>query len=151
MYFDGDNVPQPKKESSQTTFTAKHIPLSVAIASNVPDFDEPVCFVTDGNSQTLVDKMMTHLEQISQRSFELLKEHFSDVFEVLSAREKEETSEGFEPKGRSAKQLIQQFETYLHQLPVIGFNSSCYDLVVIKPFLFQRLRESDQTTQKERC
>ena len=36
-----------------------------------------------------------------------------------------------------AKELRERLEAYREELPVVGFNSSNYDLNVIKPYLFQ--------------
>ena len=40
------------------SFEARHVPLSVAIASNVPGHEEAVCFVSNGDSKTLVQDML---------------------------------------------------------------------------------------------
>ena len=48
VYFEQSELPST---SAKTTFTARYIPLSVSVASNVPSFTEPICFVTEGNPQ----------------------------------------------------------------------------------------------------
>ena len=42
-----DNLPHSKKENSQTEYTARHVPMSVSICSNVPSFEHPQCFISD--------------------------------------------------------------------------------------------------------
>ena len=37
-------------------FEARHTPLSVGIATNVPNFEKGVCFVTNGDENQLVQK-----------------------------------------------------------------------------------------------
>ena len=84
--FDSLDLPQPKKEDSTTQYTAMHILLSVSVYSNVTDFEEPVCFISDGNSQDLVNKMVDHLGDISDHAYRLLREEFTDVFEQQSQK-----------------------------------------------------------------
>ena len=61
VYFETDDLPSKTK---QTLFTARHIPLSVAVASNVPGFILPKCFVTDGDPCNLVGDMYLRMMMI---------------------------------------------------------------------------------------
>ena len=122
VFFESQDLPQPKKENAKTKYTSKHIPLSVSICSNVPTFDEAVCFISDGDPQDLVNKMVDHLELISDHSYRLLREEFADVYDQLDQRETEEEEEGESTKtGLTTKQLRQKLDAYLHELPVVGF------------------------------
>ena len=69
--------------------TSKHVPLSVSICSNVPTFQKPVCFISDGDPQDLVNKMVDHLELISDHGYHLLRGEFADVYDQLDPREVE--------------------------------------------------------------
>ena len=46
-FFDGENLPA---DSDRVQWIARHIPLSVSLASNVPGHETPQCYVTDGDS-----------------------------------------------------------------------------------------------------
>ncbi|XP_070178816.1 uncharacterized protein, partial [Littorina saxatilis] len=148
VFFDSRDLPQPKKQDAKTHYTCKHVPLSVSVCSNVPSFEEPVCFISTGDAQELVNKMVDHLERISDYSFGLLKERFADIYEQLDEKQAEEGEEGESSKtGLTSKQLREKLDAYLHELPVVGFNSSNYDLNVIKPYFFHRLIR--QSAEKE--
>ena len=47
-----ENLPTTKKEDSKTVYTARHVPLSVSISSNVPGFDQPKFFKNAATTAT---------------------------------------------------------------------------------------------------
>ena len=112
--------------SSMLTLDACHIPLSVAVASNIPGYESGVCFVTEGSEEELVQKLVDYLESLSEVSYKFLLEKFNYVFEQL------ERSENV----RKEKNL-NDFHCYCKELVVLGFNSASYDLNLIKPTLIQ--------------
>ena len=57
-YFDRDNVPA---DSDRVQWIARHVPLSVSLASNVPGYETPRCYVTEDDSDKLVADMMAGL------------------------------------------------------------------------------------------
>ena len=130
-------------------WVARHVPLSVSVASNVPGYESPSCFVTDGDSNKLVAEMMSHLHAVSDAAFESLKPSYESVLdelkmlkEVWDSAEKEcgleddENEDDVDGKNRTNpfKKLQDQLSSWLQQLPVIGFNSGKYDLNMIKRF-----------------
>ena len=48
-FFDKSNLPP---DSNTLQWVARHIPLSVSVASNVPGYEPALCFVTDGDAPT---------------------------------------------------------------------------------------------------
>ena len=66
-FFDGDNLPNT---TDHVEWVARHVPLSVSVASNVPGYEAPRCFVTDGDSNKLIAEMMSHLHAVSDAAFE---------------------------------------------------------------------------------
>ena len=136
VFFEYQDLPQPKKHDAKTKHTSKHVHLSVSMCSNVPTLQNPVYFISDGDPQDLVNKMVDHLELISDHSYRLLREEFADVYDQLDPREVEEEKGESTRTGLTAKQLRHKLDTYLHKLPVVGLNSSSYDLNVIKPYFF---------------
>jgi hypothetical protein len=63
-----------------TTFLKKDIPLSCSLASNVPNFEDPVCFVSNGVPQELVDTMLDYLHLIAKQAFSLLPLDYKNVY-----------------------------------------------------------------------
>ena len=61
------NLSEP---SDKQMWEAYHIPLSISIHSNVPGHEQSVCFVTDGNSTHLVERMLTKLHEISVTAYD---------------------------------------------------------------------------------
>ena len=139
-FFTGDNLPA---DTDHVQWVARHVPLSVSVASNVPGYEPALCFVTDGDADKLVGCMMTRLNTISDAAFASLLPLYADVLADLDARkyaweedikeaeeEKEEEAEG--GRNNPYKTLIGQLLGWLRQLPVIGFNSGKSDLNMIK-------------------
>ena len=128
---------------------ARHVPLSVSVPSNVPGHEPPRCYVTYGDSDKLVGIMMRGLSAIRDPAFDMLIPSYDNVLNELEVRneswheaerkalkEDESKQENDEEavKTNPYKTLIAQLLGWLHQLPVIGFNSGKYDLNVIKQF-----------------
>ena len=136
-FFTGDNLPA---DTDHLQWVARHVPLSVSVASNVPGYEPALCFVTDGDADKLVGCMMTRLNTISDAAFASLLPLYADVLADLDARKyawEEDIKEAEEEEvegGRNNpyKTLIGQLLGWLRQLPVIGFNSGKYDLNMIK-------------------
>ena len=139
-FFEKDNLPVTKIKNSKTVYTARHVPLSVSVSSNVPGYDSPKFFVNSENDpQHLVDQFVDYLQKISRTSFDLMQVRYASVYEEIAQREKEEHENDDKKLGLAASSLKKILDSYLQELPVLGFNSSRYDLVVIKKFLFKKL------------
>ena len=142
-YFEKNDLPKTKKENSKTATTARHVPLSVSVCSNVPSFTEPKFMRNRGSEQELIDGFVSYLEDIAAHSFLLLKEQYDDVYNQLADRQAAEEENPEKRIGQSAKTLKNTLDAYLMEMPVVGFNSGSYDLNLIKSTLFKRLNESD--------
>ena len=142
-FFTGDNLPA---DTNTLQWSARHVPLSVSVASNVPGHEDAQCYITNGDSDKLVADMMSHLHAVSDAAFESLKPSYESVLDKLkmlkeewdSAEEEcgleeaESEANADESKTNPYKTLIGQLLGWLRQLPVIGFNSGKYDLNMIK-------------------
>ena len=146
-FFDRDNVPA---DSDRVQGIARHVPLSVSLASNVPGYEPAQCYVTDGDSDKLVADMMSHLHAVSDAAFESLKPSYESVLNELEARKEEwddaeseanteEEENEKESKTNPFNTLAGQLLGWLRQLPVVGFNSGKYDLNVVKKFFIPLL------------
>ena len=74
------------ENTKKLSWDAKHIPLSVSVCSNVPDYSEPKCFVSEGDPKQLVTKMVDYLIEISKKSYSLAKEKFNAIFEAIDKK-----------------------------------------------------------------
>ena len=130
----------------------------MSVASNVPGHETPRCYVIDGDSDKLVGTMMHGISAISDAAFDMLIPSYDNVLNELEAlkeawdeaerkafkedESKQEDDEEVEMeavKTNPYKTVIGQLLGWLHQLPVIGFNSVKYDLNVIKQFFVSYL------------
>ena len=151
-YFSDERLPA---NSDKLQWSARHIPLSVSVASNVPGHVAPCCFITDGDSDKLVADMMRHLHTISDAAYESLSASYADVLDQLKARKEswdeaeseantEEEENEKESKTNPFNTLAEQLLGWLRQLPVIGFNSGKYDLNVVKKFFIPYLMKPSE-------
>ena len=159
--FDADNL---HADSDRVQWIARHVPLSVSLASNVPGHETPHCYVTDGDSDKLVGSMID-LGAISNAAFDMLIPSYDNVLNELEVRKEAwDEAERETPKEAESKQeddeevdmgntktnpyktLIGQLLGWLHQLPVIGFNLGKYDLNVVKQFFVPYLLKPPNKT-----
>ena len=82
-YLDRDNVPA---DTDHVQWVARHVPLSVSVASNVPGHEDAQCYITNGDSDKLVADMMAGLVATSDAAFESLKPSYESVLNELEAR-----------------------------------------------------------------
>ncbi|KAI8516762.1 hypothetical protein Bbelb_053430 [Branchiostoma belcheri] len=108
-----------------------HELLSVSVASNVPGYTEPVCFVSEGEPAEVAEKLLDHLTQISQESYGLLSAKFSWIKKLEKRRKKHYMTK-----------LMEEFEKYLKQLVVLSFNGGKYDLNAVKKVFLPLLLRS---------
>ena len=149
-YFSDERLPV---NSDKLQWSARHVPLSVSVASNVPGYEPAQCYVTDGDSDKLVADMVDHLTAISDAAYESLLPLYADVLEELKTRkeawdeEEEEEEENGKKTVNPCKTLKKQLQTWLRQLPVIGFNSGHYDLNVVKKFFIPYMLKGNDKTR----
>ena len=154
-YFNDERLPT---NTDHVEWIARHVPLSVSVASNVPGHEDAQCYVTNGDSDKVVEEMMNHLITISDAAYDSLLPSYEYVLDELKARikawddaESEANAEvednEKESKTNPYEKLVQQLCTWLHQLPVIGFNSGHYDLNVVKKFFIPYMLKGNDKTR----
>ena len=115
-YFDGENIPT---NTDHVQWIARHVPLSVSVASNVPGYEPAQCYITDGDSDKLVEEMMNNLIAISDAAYDSLLPSYVDVLADLDARKHawaEETKEAEEEEeeeeeAENGKKTVNPYET----------------------------------------
>ena len=151
-WFDTEQLPS---DSDKFHWVARHVPLSVSVASNVPSHEQVQYLVTDGDTNKLVSAMMDILRAMSDAAYDKIKDSHEDVLEQLAGaltnwdeREKAARSavdKESRPLTNPYKKLMGQLYGWMHQLPVIGFNSGKYDLNAIKQFLIPYFLSTSKT------
>ena len=68
-YFNDERLPT---NTDHVEWIARHVPLSVSVASNVPGYEPAQCYITDGDSDKLVEEMMNNLIAISDAAYDSL-------------------------------------------------------------------------------
>ena len=131
-YFSKRNLPEG---ADLLQWNAKHVPLSVSIASNVPGFVKPLCIINEKGVEEMIQQMLAHLEEISYHSYKFLSQKFYYVFSLLEKSEDE--------------YLLEAFQSYLKELPVVGFNSGRYDLCLIKKLFLTLFHPNIEFTVKK--
>lgn len=114
------------RKTEKTVYTTEHIPLSVSVCSNVPGYKKPICFITQGNSQYLIDQMGNYMEEIQGKVSELLTDQLRDVYTEIKEKDVD------------TDVLLKKLDIFLNQVPVLGFNSGKYDINLVKVFFIKR-------------
>ena len=78
-YLYHDQLPE---NGPKLSFEARHVPMSVGIASNVLGFEEGKCFITSGNEKELIKNLIDYLEVISLSAYRLVKEKFKPAVKM---------------------------------------------------------------------
>ena len=58
--------------------------MSTSVSSNVPDFEEPKCFVV-GDCPNVVESCLEYLNDISRAAYILMLERYGAVFQQIEA------------------------------------------------------------------
>ena len=74
------------------------MPLSVSVCSNVPGYQAPKCFVSEGDSDLLLKEFVQYLTTISTKSSSLLRQRYAEVFEALETARGPNNSESHEDR-----------------------------------------------------
>ena len=139
-YLDKDNLPP---STDRMEFINEHKLLSISVCSNVPDYTEPKCMITDGSTDKLVGLFVDYLMEIAEKARTILVARYSDTIEEIErfiaerkAKEAKWQSSHFSSKasyaGRDLDNMLHSLYEYLGKVPVVGFNSQRYDLLVMK-------------------
>lgn len=81
-FFDKEGARQ-LKNTEKLNWQSSHVPLSVSVCSNVPEYQEPRCFISNGDPNQMLEEFVKYLTEISTKSSSLLREQYADVFEAL--------------------------------------------------------------------
>ena len=99
-------------DTERVSFSHRHELASIAICSNVPDFEAPVCLISDGSPRDLVKDAIDYMNEISAKASELQHDKFAEYLGEIDELEN--------------VTLQAKFEEYMSQLPVLSFNGGYY-------------------------
>ena len=150
--FEAMLLPVENEGSDKLAWTAKHVPISVSICSNVDGYITPHCIV-DLSTDSLVAAMVQYMKKIAERGEELARIKFKDVFdelenminhpeEVVRSYDDDDgqvSSDTLSDNVEKVSVLKSDFEDYCKQMICMGFNSSKYDMNLIKSHLAKHL------------
>ena len=150
-------------KTEKLTWISQHHPISVSIASNVENFQESECFVNT-NANQLINEMMSNISEISLYNKEIMMDKYSEVYHHLNELisqyhdNPESCKSNHQSKIKShflksLNNIKKDWDRYVSQIPVIGFNSGKYDLNLIKKYIMsyivQNYEEQDIHTIKK--
>ena len=151
-----------------TSWNKVHVPVSFSAGCNVDGVE--TCHVSSKDPGELVSQFVAILLEMSEKKYRAAIERFEYIFDQLEQLKVQEmdrleesngtgvnfldddnvdvemdnddnvTSEGM----KKVDKLYKRFEAYCKELVVFGFNSSGYDIKLIKKFLFKELCEHGQ-------
>ena len=107
-----------RPNTERVVFSHRHELASISISSNVPDFEDPACLISDGSSRKLVKEAVDYMNEISARASELQHDKFADYLGDIEELEDEA--------------LCAKFEEYMTQTPVLSFNGGCFIQLILE-------------------
>ena len=166
IVFDFESITVPDstlKNTELTSWIGKHVPISVSISSNL--ISEPI-FICNEDPLQLIRDFVSSLTNIAGKSklknfVLLLEKNYWAVRQLVPVKGKQVPTGAedlldneAEPDGeededleiqrlrcelKMLSNLRQDFENFYSTIPVFGFNSSRYDLNLIKDYLLHHL------------
>ena len=115
------------------------------MASNVTGHEDAQCYVTNCDSDKLVEDMMAHLITLSDAAYDSLLPSYKDILDKLKEQASvwDEVAATVHDDDENGNKTVNP-QAWLQQLPVLGVNSGKYDLNTIKRFFVPLLiRNSD--------
>ena len=144
-YMEKKDLPPSTKN---VDFSARHRLLSVSVSTNVPGFDEPVCFVRRGTEIECVRKLVRRLTLASKAASKIVRGRLSGLIAELESVEayRKTVEETF---GSYVQDHTRDILRFADTLPVVGFNSQKYDINVIKAHLVRAILDEHENDDDE--
>ena len=179
--FESICIPEEKfKNTETTTWIGKHVPISISVSSNIiamPIFfcnsnprdlvesfiDAVEGLATQSKAQmnlkfsevetTIESKLTRTLQSLNERRCRKQRVfEFEDPCFEEDNEEKDASTQFLQMQKNQLTELQEHLERYLNVLPVFGFNSEKYDIILIKTFFVPILineRNMEPTVIKE--
>lgn len=128
--FESILAPIDEQHGANTQFTARHVPASVSISDNLTK--QVRCFINEDPKQLLVE-MFDYVHGVQAKIVEFYERKFGALIEAVLDEAKRKPAPG-EKLIDDSKKLER-----IYQVPLVGFNSSRYDVNLIRNHLFDVL------------
>ena len=151
-------------ETKKLQITSEHVPVSVSIFSNVPDYDDKPIFLCNNKPHKLIDQFIKTILRISLKAKSINQIKYAGIIEFLDAyvNNIQNDCERFKTKNGPAEKyddkqikllknheiavvratsLKAQFENWYLALPVLSFNGAKYDINLMKQYLHKSLED----------
>ena len=131
------------KKSSETEpgklkWISEHVPISVSISSNVPGYTDAKCIVNSDRA-LLINGMLDYMMEISEKSGSSMRKKFArQIAKLYNLREKN-CSGAVLMNDDFVKRTQGMLYGFCNQIPVVGYNSSRYDLHLIMSDLIAQI------------
>ena len=135
-----------RENTDKLNYERKHIPVSVALASNIEGFKH-YTFILNEDPDVLIDEFIQELIKISSEGERQRHANLGWVLDELENLLIE--SEFFEGsyQVQDIVQIEDRLKDWLATTPVIGFNSAAYDLKLCRKQILKSLRDMDGKIQ----
>ena len=129
-----------EQQTEDLTINSKHVPLSVAINDNLTNTPT---FLVDKDPEKLIAKFVKELIKRQGGIVEKVEMLFPDFSESFSKND-------YQTFGHLPKKVIDNWKSWVKQVPVFGFNSGKYDINMVKNYFVKNLaRISDVNVAKK--
>ena len=117
-------------DTARISYTFQHELASISICSNVPEYTEPLCLISDGSPENLVKSFLQYMSKIAFKAANIQKEKFSSYLPDICSL--------------ADLKVQEKFNIYINQIPVLSFNGAKYDLKVMRKHLIPALVEMEK-------
>jgi uncharacterized C2H2 Zn-finger protein len=140
--FDEESMLQKINETrKKLKFVQKHVPISVSIATNVTGFEDPH-FILSKEPETIVVQMFEYFDKIAENSRELMLKKMTPLIEKVNKHYNE----------TEKIRWLDTIDKYCSNIPIVGFNSSFYDINLLMNYGFMKeIKKTRATNPKCRA
>ena len=139
--FESLLVPISGRDESYNGPYEEHIPVSVGVGSNLDPETAAGYFLCNENPLQLIREFIELLLKLSDRIFDVVRPKYQTLFDRLEEKIITTTQEKNIKQVQILKRLHNDLHNVLRRAPVLSFNGSRYDVVLIMGYLFQIYRE----------
>jgi hypothetical protein len=151
-------------QEKKLQIVSEHVPVSVSIFSNVPDYDDKPIFLCSDKPSKLINKFIQTILKISLKAKSINQAKYANIIEFLDAyvnniqndydrfKTKNGSIDTYDEKQlkllnkhetslKIASSLKSQFENWYLALPILSFNGAKYDINLMKQYLHKSLED----------
>ena len=139
--FESLLVPIPRRDGGENGPYEQHIPVSVGVGSNLDTETAAGYFLCNANPLELVREFIELLLKLSDRIFDVVRPKYQMLFDQLEHKIVTTVHEKNIKQVQILKRLHNDLHNLLRRAPVLSFNGSRYDVVLIMGYYFQIYKE----------